>query len=141
MTYHFVVHPEDGHGFWGECVELDSCVSEGSTMKELKKNLKEALEGVLKVSFGKNFTHPLPDKTLDTNKDLLQVEVSPDVAFTVLLRHYRISHRLTQDTVSKMLRFKNRNSYMKLETAGNRTLRTVGKIRETFPDFPLMKCF
>jgi predicted RNase H-like HicB family nuclease len=56
MTYHFEVHKEE-NGYWGECKELDSCVSEGENMEELKANLQEALEGVLSVDFQGEFAH------------------------------------------------------------------------------------
>lgn len=36
MFYNFLVHEEES-GLWGECHELDGCVSQGQTLEELKK--------------------------------------------------------------------------------------------------------
>ncbi|MGL1890142.1 MAG: type II toxin-antitoxin system HicB family antitoxin [Spirochaetaceae bacterium] len=140
MIYHFELHKEED-GFWAECVELDSCMSEGKTIDELKSNLKEALDGVLQTSFGHNFEHPMPQDELNNDNKYLKIEPSSDIAFSVLLRHYRISHRKTQESMKGALGMKSRNSYVKLEQKGNPTLKTLVKIVKTFPDFPLKACF
>lgn len=141
MKYHFEVSRDENGVYIGECKELDSCITFGNTREELNINLAEALEGVLQVNFGTNFAHPLPDVSLDSNSDLLQVEVSPDVAFTVMLRHYRTNKHLTQEVMREAMGLKNRNSYVKLESKGNPTIVTIGKILKAFPDFPLQVCF
>ena len=141
MKYHFEITKDEDGIFLGECVELDSCISDGKNKEELHFNLNEALHGVLMVNFGTNYSHPLPDESLDTNPELLQVEVSEDVALTVMLRYYRTNKHLTQETMQKAMGLKSRNSYVKLESKGNPTIRTIGKILRAFPDFPISKCF
>ena len=140
MKYHFEVHEEED-GFWAECIELDSCFSEGNSLEELKVNLYEALEGVLVVDFKGKFAHPLPNPEFDENNDHLKIEVSPEVAFMVQLRAYRHQKHLTQSQMTEALGMKNRNSYVKLERQGNPTLKTLGKIKKAFPDFPITACF
>lgn len=140
MKYHFEIHKEKDN-FWGDCVELDTVVSEGNTLEELKANLADALEGVLMSIVSRNIAHPLPDKSLDIDDNLLMVEVPADLAFSVMLRHYRISQKLSQQDMMEKLGFKSRNSYVKLEREGNPTLRTTGKVVDALPDFPIMECF
>lgn len=141
MRYHFEVTRDEDGIYLGECIELDSCISEGSSIEELISNLTEALEGVLRVNFGTNFAHSLPDESLDTNSELLQIEVSEDIAFSVQLRNYRIKKNYTQNHMKDLLHMRSRNSYVKLESQGNPTIKTLGKLLKVFPDFPIMDCF
>ncbi len=48
-TYTVIVHEADEGGYWGEVLELPGCVSQGETLEELKKNIKEAIEAVLEA--------------------------------------------------------------------------------------------
>ena len=41
--YRFKIHKE-GSGFWAECLDINGVYSQAKTIKELKKNCKEALE-------------------------------------------------------------------------------------------------
>lgn len=43
MTYHFKVHKE-GSGFWAQCIEFEGCLTQADSIKELEKNMQEALE-------------------------------------------------------------------------------------------------
>jgi antitoxin HicB len=42
MTYSFKIYKEK-NGYWAQCIELPGCVTQGKTLKELKKNMHEAL--------------------------------------------------------------------------------------------------
>lgn len=55
MKYNFKIHRED-NGYWAECIELDGCNSQGDSLEELIKNIKEALEIYLNKSF-KHFSY------------------------------------------------------------------------------------
>jgi len=140
MTYHFEVHKEDDV-YWGECKELDSCVSEGKNIEELRTHLQEALEGVLSVDFQGKFAHSLPNPALSDNNAYIRITVSPEVAFMVYLRAYRHNKKLTQNQMKDALGMKSRNSYVKLERQGNPTFKTAGRILKAFPDFPIEECF
>ncbi len=44
MTIRAVVHKAEESGFWAEVPALPGCMTQGETMEELKKNLREAIE-------------------------------------------------------------------------------------------------
>jgi len=48
-NYAVVVHEDPDGGFWGEVPALPGCYSQGETLDELKRNIGEAIAGVLKV--------------------------------------------------------------------------------------------
>lgn len=47
LRYTVIVEPEDEGGFSGQCLELPSAISQGETIEELEKNMKEAIDLVL----------------------------------------------------------------------------------------------
>jgi len=128
MEYHFELHREEDGGFWAECIELKGCLSDGESIDELKYNLTEALNLYLNEPFGSNMMFPLPDKSLDGNGKLIRIPVKPNIAFAMLVRQYRISHRMTLDQAQKKVGLKNRNSYVRLESAGNPTMDTIAMV-------------
>ncbi len=140
MKYHFQVH-EDTDGLWAECVELEGCRSQGDTFEELKENLSEALNLYLDEPAGSNMLFPLPDAALDGKQEIVPIEVDPTIAFAMLVRHYRITHRMTQKEAQEALGLPNRTSYARLEKKGNPRLDTIEKVVKAFPDFPLHQCF
>jgi len=140
MMYHFKIHKEE-NGFWAESCELSGCVSQANTLPELKKVCEEALNLYLEEPSDSKMVFPLPDSTLDTNKELLSVSVDPEIALAVLLRHYRSSSKLTQKQVSEMLGMKNVYSYQRLERKSNPTLHVMKKIHTVFPDMKLEHIF
>ncbi|MDY7027837.1 MAG: type II toxin-antitoxin system HicB family antitoxin [Spirochaetota bacterium] len=140
MRYHFRVHHEN-NGYWADCVELEGCRSEGDTMEELQQNLQEALNLYLDEPVGSNILFPLPDRSLEDRKDIINIQVDPNIAFALLVRHYRIKNRMTQKEAQEALGLPNRTSYTRLERRGNPRLDTIEKIIKAFPDFPLHECF
>jgi antitoxin HicB len=42
MKYHFKIYKKDG-GYWAQCIELEGCITQADTLKELYKNMQEAL--------------------------------------------------------------------------------------------------
>ena len=48
-TYTVVIHEEPTGGFWGEVPALPGCYCQGETVDELRRNLCEAITGVLEV--------------------------------------------------------------------------------------------
>ena len=140
MKYHFEVH-EESDGLWANCIELEGCRSQGDTWEELVENLREALNLYLDEPAGSNMLFPLPDPSLDNRHGVISIEVDSNIAFAMLVRNYRISHRMTQKEAQEALGLPNRNSYARLEKRGNPRLDTIDKIVKTFPDFPLHQCF
>ena len=49
MIFTVFVHEAEEGGFWGECLELPGCASQGETLDEMDRNIREAIEGVLEV--------------------------------------------------------------------------------------------
>ena len=49
MKFTVLVHEDESGGFWGECLELPGCVSQGDTLDEMDHNIRAAIELVLEV--------------------------------------------------------------------------------------------
>ena len=138
MFYHFRVHKE-GRGFWAECIELDGCVTQGETLKELRSNAKEALDLFLSEPEGSKVVFPLPKSVGAESRSTLAVKPDPQVAMSVLLRYLRSKHSLTLRVVANQLGFKSINAYRKLESAKtcNPGLSTLAKLKTVFPELDL----
>lgn len=48
MNLKVVIHKEDG-GYWAEVPALKGCFTQGETVDEIKKNIKEAIDGWFSV--------------------------------------------------------------------------------------------
>lgn len=134
MHYHFKIH-EEKPGYWAECIELKGCNSEGDTMEELQNNLQEALDLYLSEPSNSNLIFPIP-KSQARKKGIIQVSVSPNVAFAYNLRKQRILNKLTQKQVTEKLGLKNLYSYQRLESpkTSNPALSTIFKLKKIFPE-------
>jgi predicted RNase H-like HicB family nuclease len=49
MKFTVLVHEDETGGYWGECLELPGCVSQGDSLDEMDRNIREAIELVLEV--------------------------------------------------------------------------------------------
>ena len=49
MTIKAVVHPAEEGGFWAEVPALPGCFTQGESLEEIRKNLKEAIVGWLEA--------------------------------------------------------------------------------------------
>ena len=47
--YAVVIHEDPEGGYWAEVPALPGCYSQGETIDELTRNIREAIEGVLEV--------------------------------------------------------------------------------------------
>jgi predicted RNase H-like HicB family nuclease len=47
--YAVVIHEDPEAGFWAEVPALPGCYSQGETIEELMRNVREAVTGVLEV--------------------------------------------------------------------------------------------
>jgi predicted RNase H-like HicB family nuclease len=47
MKLHAVIHEAGEGGYWAEVPALPGCVTQGETLPELERNLREAVEGWL----------------------------------------------------------------------------------------------
>ncbi|MEK6903859.1 MAG: type II toxin-antitoxin system HicB family antitoxin [Nanoarchaeota archaeon] len=49
QTFHVLIEQDEDGGFIGKVTELQGCLSQGDTLDELMKNIKEAIELCLEV--------------------------------------------------------------------------------------------
>lgn len=133
MKYHFKVYKEK-KGYWAKCVELEGCLTQGETKKELSVNMHEALNLYLDEPENSKVIFPLPKERLK-DKDLIEVSVDPKIAFAMTLRQERVKNHLTQTQVAKKLGFKNPYSYQRLENSktANPSLLTLVSLKSIFP--------
>jgi predicted RNase H-like HicB family nuclease/DNA-binding XRE family transcriptional regulator len=136
MKYHFKIHKEKA-GFWAECLELNGCVSQADTQEELYKNCEEALNLFLEEPSDSKIIFPLPDNSLDGKKNIINIQVEPEISLAVLLKNHRLNSNMTQKQVAEMLGMKNIYSYQRLEKKSNPTLALINKIHTTFPEIEL----
>jgi predicted RNase H-like HicB family nuclease/DNA-binding XRE family transcriptional regulator len=140
MKYHFKIHREK-NGFWAECLELDGCITQADNQEELYKNCEEALNLFLEEPSDSKIIFSLPNDLLDNEKDIIKIQVEPEIALAVLLRNYRINSNMTQRQVAEMLGMKNIYSYQRLEKKSNPTLNIINKIHTIFPEIELNQLF
>ncbi len=131
MVYHFRVH-KGRDGLWTECLELPGCSTQADSIAELQRNAREALNLYLQEPDDSQLVFPLPAH--HGGKDIIEVAVDPGIAFSVVLRNYRISNKYTQRQVAKKLGMKNLYSYQRLERRSNPNLETLQRIKRVFPD-------
>ena len=141
MKYHFKVHRDSKQGYWAECIELDGCFTQGNTMAELRANMEEALALYVQEVKGEDFLAPLPDRSIECSRSVVEVPLDPKVAFSLLLRHERRKRGLTQQEARELMGFRNLYSYQRLEREANPTLEMLGRILSIFPQFPLKRAF
>lgn len=137
MKYHFKIRKEK-KGYSAQCVELKGCVTEGDSMDELRKNMEESLNLYIQEPEDSDDLADLPRKSMRKSKDIIEVALDPQVAFSFMVRYYRIKHRMTQQEVAKKMGFDRIYSYQRLESRKcNPTLKIISMIKKVFPDFSI----
>ena len=107
-------------------------------MGGLNKMMKEALNLYISEPEDSKDLAELPDESIKTSKHIVAVRVDWDVAFSFLLRYYRIKYGMTQSEVARKMGFENINGYQRLERKRcNPNLKTLSKIKMIFPEFSL----
>lgn len=135
MEYHFKIHKE-GKGYWAECIELPGCLTQADSMKELQKNMREALNLYIAEPSDSDELAELPDDTIKPSKNIIKVAPDQDVAFAFLVRYSRIKRGLTQQEVAKRMKFDTLYSYQRLEAKKcNPSLKMMARIKKVFPEF------
>jgi predicted RNase H-like HicB family nuclease len=135
MKYHFKAHMSNQE-CWAECLELEGCVTQGRDFEDLKLNAYDALNLYLDEPEDSKVISPLPKSIPANKRNVFEVEVEPQIAFSFLLRQTRVAHGLTQKAMAEKLKMENLYSYQRLERRANPTLSTVKKIIDIIPDFP-----
>ena len=64
MKFTVLVHEDESGGYWGECLELLGCLSQGNTLDEMDYNIREAIELVLEIKTedGEEFANLTPQE-------------------------------------------------------------------------------
>lgn len=132
MDYHFEYHV-DHSGYWGQCIEIRDCYTQGKTKDEFVKNCEESLNLMLEEPADSTVLFPLPKKVQSGKKNVIPVPVEPQIAFGVVLKNYRVAHRITQKQAAELLGMKNIYSYQRLEKKSNPTLELITKVCSVFP--------
>ena len=81
---------------------------------------------------------PLPDSSIKKSKNIVEVTVDPQLAFSLLVKHFRIKYGLTQKEASEKMGFDKIYSYQRLEMGNcNPSLKMLSKIKQLFPEFSI----
>lgn len=135
MKYHFRIHKE-GKAYWAECIELIGCITEADSIKELQKNMQEALNLYVEEHDDSKELASLPDESVSVARNIVEVALDPQIAFAFMVRYYRIKHCLTQQQAAKKMGFQTIYSYQRLEGKRcNPSLKIITKIKRAFPEF------
>jgi antitoxin HicB len=137
MKYHFKICKEK-KGYSAQCIELKGCVTQADSMDELRLNMHEALNLYVQEPEDSEDLAAMPKKFVRKSKTIAEVALDPQVAFSFLVRYYRIKHRMTQQEVAKKMGFDSIYSYQRLESRKcNPTLKIISTIKQVFPDFSI----
>jgi len=136
MKYHFKIHKEKG-GFWAECIEIPSCMTQGDSLEDLEDNMQDAIHTYLEEPQESNFLAPLPKKSIKIGRNVVDVPVDPSIALAFSLRRERIKRGLTQQEAAEKLGMKGTYSYQRLEKRCNPTLEMIFRIVSLFPTLSL----
>ncbi len=137
MKYHFKIHKE-GKGFWAQCIELPGCITQADTKEELQPNMQGALNLYIEEPEDSKELAPLPDEFIKHSKNIVAVALDPQIAFSFLIRYYRIKQGITQQEAAKKMGFDTIYSYQRLEAgACNPSLKIISRVKKVFPDFSI----
>jgi len=137
MKYHFKIR-EEKKGFSASCIELEGCITQGNTLKELYINMEEALNLYVQEPEDSKDLATLPDESIRKSKNVVEVALNPEVAFSFMVRHARLKQGMTQKRAAKEMGFDTIYSYQRLEAKRcNPSLKIISKIKKLFPDFSI----
>jgi DNA-binding XRE family transcriptional regulator/predicted RNase H-like HicB family nuclease len=135
MKYHFRVEA-DGKWFTASCIELEGCRAQERSVDKVLVVAKEVLDAFLNEPQGSGVVFPAPQEKLE-GKDIVAIEVDPEIAFGMLMRQYRITRKMTQAQMAALLDMVHLTSYQRLERRSNPTLGLIKKVHDRLPGFPL----
>jgi|ERR1700722_5377110 len=98
MKYHFKTHKE-GKFLWAQCIELEGCITQATGMVELKKNMQEALNLYIQEPEDSTDLASLPDALIRRSKNIVEVALDPQIAFSFMVRYCRIKDGITQQDI------------------------------------------
>jgi predicted RNase H-like HicB family nuclease len=137
MQYHFKIH-KDGDVLWAQCIELEGCFAQANTHKELLLNMQEALNLYIEEPANSKDLAAMPDDTIKLSKTTVAVPLDPQIAFSFLMRYWRLKHGWTQKEAATRMGFDKLYSYQRLEAKKcNPSLKIISIIKKIYPDFSI----
>ena len=104
MQYHFKIHKEI-NGFWAQCIELEGCLTQAGTREELQLNMQEALNLYVGERSNSKDLAAMPAKNIVISRNVVKVSMDPEVAFSFLVRYWRLKHGWTQKEAAEKMGF------------------------------------
>src|SRR2546423_9825032 len=101
MKYHFKIRKEK-RGYSAVCLEFEGCITQADSKEELDENMREALNLYLDEPEDSKLVFPFPRKQLRGSR-IVEVPVSPRVAFAAFLRRTRLEKHLTQRRAMELI--------------------------------------
>jgi DNA-binding XRE family transcriptional regulator len=78
----------------------------------------------------------MPNKTIKLSKNIVEVSLDPEVAFSFLVRYWRAKHGWTQKEAATKMGFEKLYSYQRLEAGRcNPSLKIMDMVKKVYPDF------
>lgn len=74
-SYTVLVHQAEEGGYWGEVLERPGCVSQGETLEEFRRNIREALEAVMEADSQEPQIH-IYEQPVSAEKDFVGFRMS-----------------------------------------------------------------
>ncbi len=137
MQYHFKIHKE-GKVFWAQCIELEGCFTQADTKKELLLNMQEALNLYVEERSNSKDLAAMPNKNIKKSSDVIAISLDPEIAFSFLVRYWRLKSGWTQKEAAEKMGFETLNSYQRLEAKRcNPSLKTIGMVKKIYPEFSI----
>jgi predicted RNase H-like HicB family nuclease len=84
MKYHFKIRKEK-RGFSAQCIELAGCLTQGDSMKELLKNMQEALNLYVQEPEDSTDLASFPNGSIKRSKNIVEVALDPEIAFSFII--------------------------------------------------------
>jgi antitoxin HicB len=108
----------------------EGIITDGDTLDDAKAMAKEAVNGLLASYIEHNHAFTIPG---GQGSDWYEIEIEPNLAFALWLRHERVSHSMTLADVADKMGVKYQ-AYQKLENPrfANPTLKTIVKLERVF---------
>jgi predicted RNase H-like HicB family nuclease/DNA-binding XRE family transcriptional regulator len=137
MKYHFKIRKEKD-GYSARCLELTGCITQGDTLTELHENMQEALNLYIQEPENSSELAALPNESIRKSKNVVEVALDPQIAFSFMVRYCRLKHGMTQQQAARKMGFDTIYSYQRLEAKKcNPSLKIISKIKQVFPEFSI----
>lgn len=84
---------------------------------------------------------PLPGEDFENTEDLVYIRVQPEIAYSILLRHYRMKNEYTKAQMAAKLSCSDGFAYLGYEKGRGVTVDVIDRTAKFFADFPVEEIF